>query len=210
MTQIVISILGKQYSSDDLSVLQITEDPKIINSWWEISHIIPFRPYQGQKEMVVGCGNDINLICCGQGLPFYTFAPQYQTTDIISMYPYKNPPYTKHHHKKQYTVNMDPTWNPCVVAFFGVDDLSQMLPYECFDRIIWEAMSVSNSSNCCTISNLLHLLSQNGLFEVINSAGVLGRLIKKDHQTLINDYGFEFHDDTQYHLFLEQNHLADD
>ena len=89
------------------------------------------RPYRGEKELVIGCGDLSDWECPPSS---YTL---------------------QHAHHGQFCVNELSIYNPNIVMRVGDDDLLEFLPRTCFDLIICENMCVRHHAKYGFVDTLL-------------------------------------------------------
>jgi hypothetical protein len=96
-------------------------------------------------------------------------------------------------HSHQYTIDLDPWANPCVIASFGKDDLTSILPANVFLHIICEAVFPLESDNGIVYKTLIYLLSLGGEMCMTNGHNwgnkVRCRLHKTNDHLLQGDNG---------------------
>jgi len=68
----------------------------------------------------------------------------------------------QHDHFNQYTIDIDPWAEPCLIASFGKDHLTDVLPKGVFHHIIFEGVFIPERDQGCVFESLMHLLSSDG------------------------------------------------
>lgn len=169
---------------------------------------IVLRRYAGEKTLVVGCGNEP---CYVGGYPTHTEqqhtlseydreALSQESLDYFREYR------KDHKHKKCYTVNPDIGMNPSVIAQFGVSSLIDILPESSFTEIVFEGFRLESEDSVCTVTDLIHLLAENGVVSIHNNVcedceKKYTVLIKKDGVLVSIKDDFIIGNESDYHLF---------
>lgn len=144
------------------------------------------RQYNFEKDLIVGCGSP-NPILNGYSV------------------------YSVHDHTGQYTINYDILYNPCLIAMFGIDDLTPFLHPQSFHRIIFESMNVSHKDNICTFKTLIYLLIDGGKVIFTRGFDINTTYLTaiKHNDILISNNGISFKNETEYNQWMA-NEIDDD
>ncbi len=129
-------------------LLDIKMDMKSIESTFEKHKVIQLRPYNGEKYLVIGCGNtpisygEIDLDALDMPAHFIDYRKDHQHTGC-------------------YTINPDIRWNPSMVVAYGHVDLTPLFKEGQFEAIYAECCGpVFNTP--LGFKNLVYLLKDGG------------------------------------------------
>lgn len=127
-----------------IKCLDIRNTKRNMLHFFDKYRIVPLREYQGEKTLVIGCGNS-PLVDSG-GYFFETVQEK-----VI---------YQKQHaHKGCYTICSDPCYNPSVVGFFS-SNYFKNIPDGAFYKIVIEGVKLE--FNECLVSELSRMLADKG------------------------------------------------
>lgn len=127
----------------DYEKLDITNDIDTIQTIYDKHQVLQLRSYQGEKHLVVGCGNCPIVYEDDKHQPdFYRTAQD-------------------HAHSGCYTLDMDIKMNPSVVANFRENDPHELFKEEQFDTIRVECTGYILNTEIA-IRNLIYLLKYGG------------------------------------------------
>lgn len=154
----------------------VTESIENIEKYYNLSGTIVLRPYDGEKKLILGCGNLHNYKIYQNNDDFYD--------DFIS----------KHIHMNEYTINPDISMNPSIASEYGKKIFSS-IPDNSFKEIIFEGFMANNIKKYpYYLSELDRLLKNNG--KVLLDIGIKrkkhlmyklnGKLYQRDKVTPVN------------------------
>ncbi len=164
--------------------LNINIDRNIIQSFFENDNIIPLRKYNGEKSLILGCGNE-PIFTCG-GVYTHKIYKKHDSSDDRDPYygyDYRN----KHQHVDICTVNPSIGYNPTLVAHFGYQKLS-FFNDKSFESIIFEGFMLEYDDFNIpkyTVSELIRLLKNYSTIYTNNDDKLIQKFIKKNN-TLID------------------------
>jgi hypothetical protein len=194
----------------------VTETCQTMVETYETFGIIPLRPYCNETTLVIGCGNG--------PIGYYggILGSRCQDDILSVFFQYTQ----RHQHHGCYTIDAAFSANPSLVATFGKVDLRRFLPREIFNRIDFEGFMIRcgmfsreigayrdeslltlgasefDTENVCTISNLIHLLTDGGIVSLSNRT-----TCEKKNGTLRNILNpletFEYDDPETYYRFAQ-------
>jgi hypothetical protein len=169
--------------SFNINNLQIENTMNDINIKFIKYKIIELRPYKGEKELVLSCGN-FRLDDSG-GHPFERYDEKYENTDR----PSKNIYYSNHNHYGCYTIDMNLATNASTVGIFGKQNFPN-LPNNSFKIIYNEGGNVGMiESNQLLNTEILRLLEPDGFFITYGEGNAL-YYQKKDKLIESNEINF--------------------
>lgn len=111
------------FSQHDLNQLKIINNFETIERIYNLNNYIELRPYNGEKKLIIGCGN--KRLDCGNLDPCYS--SEYKI--IYDMY---------HSHQDAYTIDISLIANPSIVSYFNDKYKFNTIPNNSFDLIIFE------------------------------------------------------------------------
>lgn len=117
-----------------IDLLRQTLDENILSMNVPVSEILKIfidagylvmRPYEGQKELIIGCGNGSCINSGGYPIDDQGLRAEHTIT---------------HAHENAYTIDPCCMTNPSCMSFFGYHSYKHILPDGCFDKIILEGV----------------------------------------------------------------------
>ena len=141
--------------------LSITNNRRGLIHAWNAHGVILLRPWNGEKELVIGCGNSpfmFGSVALKKSLRRKLDATVDMPKDSVNAFE----KLSKHVHDGAYTINPDPGMNPSVIARFGIDDLG-FIPSGSIKRVFYEGTTLADYNNKNTIATLLRILSNGGI-----------------------------------------------
>ncbi len=212
--------------------LDITFDTEYIGHFFNKSGTIPLREYNGEKTLILGCGNKPVFTCGG----VYTYAPDCESSSDYD-FDYRD----KHSHPNTCTVNPDLGYNPTLVAHFGYQQLTYFKDAS-FAEIIFEGymnvyttektikdmyanknsmgyyiyqdtgvkLTMNDVNNpWSTVSELVRLLKDGGIVKTCNDDKSFNPLfIKKDGCLLTFDRQKTIITEKDFYTYCEENWLS--
>lgn len=146
--------------------IQVTETKLNIDNSWKNNNIIVLRPYNGEKILVVGCGN------------LYHYKEDENDEDHWKNFA------KKHKHRNEYTINPDIEMNPSVCTEFGKTKL-ECIPDNVFNKVIFEGFcydSYTDDLEQYFISEIIRVLKDNGYLCTNHGRRLKKVFVKQDNK----------------------------
>lgn len=168
----------------DYTQLNISSKFDDMISTYKKNGVIELRTYNGEKKLLVGCGN-YPFVNCG-GYPF-------QNNDEEKKY------HEMHHHTDSYTINPMLSYNPSVIGFYSYNTFKN-IPSQSFEKIIIEGVRLDETQ--IFASETLRLLEQDGVVTLSNHENIDILIRRNNSLKLISRDGNEIdYDINKFDIF---------